>query len=73
VEASGKTANVFTRKDYNKLLPLIEYLEVNNNINPKEAKTIINKSPATVRRYLGMLVSVKVLDTKGSTTNITYY
>jgi len=66
-------SEVLSSRDYIKLLPIIEYLEVNDSITPKEAEALVNKSSATVRRYLGLLVSAKVPGSKGSTTNITYY
>jgi len=65
-------SEVLSSKDYVKLLPIIEYLEANDSITPKEAEALVNRSSATVRRYLGLLVSAKVLGSKGSTTNITY-
>jgi len=66
-------SEVLSSKDYVKLLPIIEYLEANDSITPKEAEALVNRSSATVRRYLGLLVSAKVLGSKGSTTNITYH
>ena len=65
-------SEVFSRKDIGKLLPIINYLEDHDSINPKTAETLVNRSPATVRRYLVMLVTADVLEIKGSTTNITY-
>jgi len=44
-------SEVLSSKDYVKLLPIIEYMEVNDSITPKEAETLVNRSPATTRRY----------------------
>jgi len=66
-------SEVLSSTDYVKLLPIIDYLEANDSITPKEAEALVNKSSATVRRYLGLLISAKVLGSKRSTTNITYY
>ena len=66
-------SEALSSKEFVKLLPIIEYLEVNDRITPKEAEILVNKSSATVRRYLGLLVSANVLISKGSTTNIIYH
>ena len=66
-------SEALSSNEYHKLLPIIEYLEVNDRITPKEAEILVNKSPATVRRYLGLLVSANVLISKGSTTSVTYH
>ena len=42
--------------NYNKLLPIIEYLETYDSITPQEAERVCGKSAATVRRYLKSLV-----------------
>jgi len=59
--------------DHKKLSAIIEHLETNDSITPKIAESLVNKSPATVRRYLGLLVRVKVLDPKGKANNTVYY
>lgn len=59
-------------KDYEKLLPVIEYLEKNDSIKPSEAESLLNKSSATARRYLGALVDAKVLEPQGK-ANATVY
>ena len=66
-------SEVLSREDYEKLLPIIEYLEIHDSINPKMAETLVNKSPATVRRYLRLLVSANVLEPKGKAKNIVYF
>ena len=65
-------SEVLTEKDYDKVLPLIEYFEENENLTPKEAKKIIGKSAATVRRYLKILVDAEVLTVEGNTNNLIY-
>jgi ATP-dependent DNA helicase RecG len=65
-------SEVLIPKDYKKLLPVITYLEENDSIRPKEAEFLLGKSPATVRRYLGILVDAKILEPRGMTTKTTY-
>lgn len=63
---------VLTKKDYNKVLPLIEYFEKSDSITPKQAKKIIGKSTATIRRYLNILVEADIVKIEGSTNNVIY-
>lgn len=65
-------SEVIIQKDYDKVLPLIEYFEEHENLTPKEAKKIIGKSVATVRRYLKILVDTGVINIEGNTNNIIY-
>jgi len=66
-------SELLSASDYEKLLPIIGYLELNRSISPKEAEALVNKSSATVRRYLGLLVTAKVLELKGKANNTVYY
>ena len=59
-------------KDYEKLFPIIHHLEGNDHIKPCEAEVILKKSPATVRRYLGMLVETKMVEKHGKANNTVY-
>jgi ATP-dependent DNA helicase RecG len=59
-------------KDYEKLLPVIKYIEANENIKPSEAESLLGKSSATVRRYLGILVDAQVLTKNGKANNTVY-
>ena len=63
---------VLPQKNYNKVLPIIEYLEKNGEISPKEAENITKKSAATVRRYLKILVDTEWVVAEGSTNNSKY-
>lgn len=65
-------SEVLEVKDYKKLLPIIEYLGDNDSITPKTAEELIEKSSATARRYLKILVDENVLMPKGSTNNVMY-
>lgn len=65
-------SEVLNEKDYDKVLPLVEYLEEHEVITPREAKNIIGKSAATVRRYLNILVNAGVVNIEGSTNKVIY-
>jgi len=65
-------SELLTAKNYEKILPLIPHLEANDSITPKEAELLVEKSPATTRRYLGLLTDVKVLEPTGKANNTTY-
>lgn len=65
-------SEVLTEKDYVKVLPLIQYFEKNEKLTPKEAEIIIEKSAATIRRYLKILVDAGVIYVEGSTNNVIY-
>lgn len=63
---------VLSKKDYDKVEKLIEYIEKEGEITPKEAENICDKSSATVRRYLKMLVETGYIEAQGSTNNLVY-
>lgn len=65
-------SEVLSKKDYDKVLPIIIYLEENDRIMPKDAEKVTGKSAATIRRYLGILVNSGVIEPEGSTNNIVY-
>ena len=65
-------SKVLEEKDYKKLLPIIEYLDDNDSITPKIAEELVEKSSATARRYLKVLVDEKILMPKGNTNNVVY-
>ncbi len=69
---SIKMKQVLNEKDYNKLFPIIKYLEVNKNITPKMAESILNKSTSTTFRYLSTLAKTGLIEETGSTNNKTY-
>ena len=63
---------VLPQKNYNKVLPIIEYLEKNGEITPQAAEMVIGKSKSTVYRYLSMLVKTGYVEVSGSTNNAVY-
>lgn len=65
-------SGVLVEKDYKKLLPIIEYLDENDSITPKTAEQVIEKSSATARRYLKILVDENILTPTGNTNNVVY-
>jgi len=66
-------SGLLTSDEYRKVSQIIDYLEVNNNITPREAEMLVNKSAATTRRYLGILVTANVLEVKGKANNTVYH
>ena len=65
-------SEVLNAKTLKKLAEIILYLDENDGITPQTAKRLVNKSEATVRRYLKELVDVGLLIQSGSTNNIIY-
>ena len=65
-------SEVLVKKDFDKLLPIIEILEEKGMVTPKEAENACDKSPATVRRYLRLLTTTDIVISEGSTNNIIY-
>lgn len=59
-------------KTTKKLTEIIQYLDKNDKITPQTAKKLVNKSDATVRRYLKELVDIGILIQSVSTNNIIY-
>lgn len=65
-------SEVLTKKDFDKVIPIIKYLEEKGCITPKEAENICDKSAATVRRYLGILTTTGIVVAEGNTNNSIY-
>ena len=65
-------SEVLSKKDYQKLKGIIDFIDENGEISPKEAENITRKSAATVRRYLKMLVDTEWVVAEGSTNNSKY-
>lgn len=63
---------VLNQKDFEKTLPIIEYLETKSSITTQTAKQITGKSSATAWRYLQILVKEDVLEADGNTNNAEY-
>ena len=47
-------------------------LEEKGFITPREAENVCNRSSATVRRYLGILTAVGIVQAEGNTNNSIY-
>jgi ATP-dependent DNA helicase RecG len=65
-------SEVLSKTDYEKLTPLIDYIEQNGSIKPKVASDICQKSPSTVRRYLNILTQTGYIIAEGKTSNMVY-
>lgn len=65
-------SEVLTKKDFDKVLPIIKVLEEKGSVTPKEAEGICDRSSATVRRYLGILTSTGIVVAEGNTNNSIY-
>ncbi len=63
---------VLNQKDYEKTLPIMEYLETNSAITTQIARQITGKSLVTAWRYLQILVKADVLEADGNTNNAEY-
>lgn len=63
---------VLTAKDYEKLLPIIEYLDINEDITTQKAEELTGRSSATAWRYLKKLDDIGVLKADGNTNNAVY-
>ena len=65
-------SGLLSRKDYEKVLPIIHYFDEYETIKPSDAESLLGKSSATTRRYLGILVNAGVLVQQGK-ANATIY
>lgn len=63
---------VLNKKDYEKLAPIIAYLEEHEEIKTQMAMDLTNKSQSTAWRYLRKLCDIGVLEPVGETNNSTY-
>ena len=69
---SGVLSEVLTKRDFDKVLPIIEILEEKGCVTPKEAVEVCNKSTATVRRYMSILTATGMIVAEGNTNNSIY-
>lgn len=65
-------SEVLDTKTIKRLAEIILYLDENDGITPQISKKLVNKSDATVRRYLKELVDIVILIQSGNTNNIIY-
>lgn len=65
-------SEVLTKKNYEKVLPIIKYLDKNGKITPQIAERVIEKSKSTTYRYLTMLVETGYVEVSGNTNNAVY-
>ena len=65
-------SEVLTKKDFDKVLPIVKILEEKKTITPKEAEVVCNKSTATTRRYLSILKDTDLVVAEGNTNNSVY-
>lgn len=65
-------SEVLSKKDFDKVIPIVKALEEKGYITPKEAEGICDKSSATVRRYLGILTATGAVVAEGNTNNSIY-
>ena len=63
---------VLKQKDYEKLEPVIEKLASAEAISIQEVMQLTNKSRTTAWRYMQQLVECGIVETTGSTNNVTY-
>ena len=63
---------VLKPSSYDKLLPVIEYLDVNKFISVQDVINITGKSRTTAWRYLKLLVDADVVEADGETNNLIY-
>ena len=66
-------SEVLTKKDFDKVLPIIKILEEKGCVTPKEAVEVCNKSTATVRRYMSILTATGMIVAEGNTNNSIYW
>ena len=59
-------SEVLSKKDYEKVKAIIDFIDEYGEISPKEVENITKKSAATVRRYLKMLVDTERIVAEGS-------
>lgn len=73
-ETSLKQAlkQVLKQTDYNKVLPIIDYLEQNADISVQDAMDLTGKSRTTAWRYLRLLSEVGIIAPTGNTNNVSY-
>ena len=67
-----KMTEVLMKRNYDKLLPIIKYLDKNGKITPQAAEAITQKSKSTTYRYLSMLAETGYIEVSGNTNNTIY-
>ena len=65
-------SEVLSKKEFEKMLPIINLLEKHENITPSMAIEVCGKSVATVRRYLKALTDTGYVVSEGSTNKVIY-
>lgn len=65
-------SEVLSKKDFDKVAPIIKVLEEKGCVTPKEAEDVCDRSAATVRRYLGILTETGIVVSEGNTNNSIY-
>lgn len=63
---------VLTKKNYDKVLPILKYLDKNGKITPQVAEMVIKKFKLTTYKYLTMLVETGYVEVSGNTNNAVY-
>ena len=60
------------QSEYQKILPIIDYLEDNEEISTETVKTLTGKSRSTSWRYIQMLCEVNILEPIGDNNKRLY-
>ena len=63
---------VLKQAEYNKLMPVIDFLDSNDSISVQDVINITGKSRTTAWRYLNILVEADVIEATGNTNNSVY-
>lgn len=71
-ENDRSLTEVLTEVNMKKVAPLVEFIEENGQISPKEAAKLLGKSASTVYRYLSLLTKTGLIVKDGNTNNIVY-
>lgn len=59
-------------KEKEKMLPIIDYLKVNDTIDPQMARKVTGKSKTTVFRYLQRLIELDIIKSEGDSVSTVY-
>ncbi|MDD3253686.1 MAG: winged helix-turn-helix domain-containing protein [Lachnospiraceae bacterium] len=65
-------SGVLKSGDFNKVTKIVDYLQDNGSITPKEAEKLVGKSAATTRRYMRLLVETGYVEMEGNTNSVLY-
>lgn len=63
---------VLKQSDYDRILPIIEYLDTHDEISLQVAMELTGKSRTTAWRYLQRLSDAKAIQSTGNTNNVSY-